>query len=410
MGINDNTKGMIDALAKGDIAKAKAYAQCVIANDSSEKNKYWRDKTSLLLKTGDEKNLELPAALYSLCELIKPGSDFRADQYYLPEAEAPVVDEIIRKQEIVKRMQVLGIPAANTTLLYGEPGTGKTELAKYVAYKLDKPLLILRFSNLIDSYLGGTGKNIGQVFDFFKQNDIVLFLDEIDTVASKRDGGRGCDGEISRTTACIMQELDRMNGGGIVIAATNRRDLLDEALLRRFSIHHEVKCVGEEERKKIVLAFWNSIGVPVPFDVDVYAKNDYTPSRIHTDMIKELAVYLETHPDPTTKELEVRNAITIPQHWSEIFLAAAEALNMPDKPCAEMEKESFRIAAIASQVPIPEEDMVKYGSQAKLCYEKREDAIRYSIHLCRTAYQEYFHTDKAVTMSELVNWVSEYQE
>lgn len=231
MGINDNTKGMIDALAKGDIAKAKAYAQCVIANDSSEKNRYWRDKTSLLLKTGDEKNLELPTALYSLCELIKPGSDFRADQYYLSKAEAPVVDEIIGKQEIVKRMQVLGVPAVNTTLLYGKPGTGKTELAKYIAYKLDKPLLILRFSNLIDSYLGGTGKNIGQVFDFFRQNDIVLFLDEIDTVASKRDGGHGCDGEISRTTACIMQELDRMNGGGIVIAATNRSDLLDEALL-----------------------------------------------------------------------------------------------------------------------------------------------------------------------------------
>lgn len=292
MGINNNTKGMIDALAKNDTAKAKAYAQCIIANDNSEKNRYWRNKTSVLLKTGDENNLELPSTLYFLCELVRPGKDFAADRYYLPEAEAPVVEEIIRKQEIVQRMQVLGIPTVNTTLLYGEPGTGKTELAKYISYRMDKPLLILRFSNLINSYMGETGKNIGKVFDFFREHDIILFLDELDTVASKRDGGRGCDGEISRTTACIMQELDRLSGGGIIIAATNRKDLLDEALLRRFSIHHEVKCVGEEERMKMVFAFWNSIDIGAPFNVAEYAKNEYTPSRIHTDMVKELAVYV----------------------------------------------------------------------------------------------------------------------
>ena len=405
MGINENTKNLIDALAKNDTAKAKAYAQCIIANDSSEKNRRWREKTSVLLKTGDEKSLELPAELYSICELVKPGKDFAAERYYLPEAEAPVVEEIIRKQEIVQRMQVLGIPTVNTTLLYGEPGTGKTELAKYIAYKLEKPILLLRFSNLIDSYMGVTGKNIGKVFDFFRQHDVILFLDEIDTVAAKRDGGKGCDGEISRTTACIMQELDRLSGGGIIIAATNRKDLLDEALLRRFSLHHEVKRVGEEERLKMVNAFWDSLDIVPPFDMADYARNDYTPSRIHTDMVAELALYLEGHPEPTDKELEVRNTIIIPDSWKEIFLASAEALMMPDKPSAEMEKESFRIAAIAPKVPIPEEDMIRYGQEAKLCYDKREDAIRYSIHLCRKAYQEYFHTDKAVTMGELAEWV-----
>ncbi|MGN0415989.1 MAG: AAA family ATPase [Agathobacter sp.] len=165
MGINENTKNLIDALAKNDTTRAKAYAKCIIANDSSEKNRRWREKTSVLLKTGDEKDLELPTELYSICELVKPGKDFAAERYYLPEAEVPVVEEIIRKQEIVQRMQVLGIPTVNTTLLYGEPGTGKTELAKYIAYKLEKPILLLRFSNLIDSYMGVTGKNIGKVFD-----------------------------------------------------------------------------------------------------------------------------------------------------------------------------------------------------------------------------------------------------
>ena len=330
MGINENTKGMIDTLAKGDIEKAKAYAQCILANDNSEKNKYWRDKTALLLKNRNELNLELPSALYSICELINQESSFKVDQYYLPEAEAPVVNEIITKQQIVRRMQVLGIPATNTTLLYGAPGTGKTELAKYIAYRLNKPLLILRFSNLIESYLGGTGKNIGKVFDFFRQHDIILFLDEIDTVASKRDGGRGCEGEISRTTACIMQELDRMDGGGIIIAATNRRDLLDEALLRRFSIQHKVNIVGENERGKIVEKFWDSIHIPVPFVLSEYIKEEKSPSQIHTEMVSILAQYLEEHPEMMAEvERQVRG------HYG----LQGDVVNIEKQPAQEAEDE-----------------------------------------------------------------------
>ena len=408
MGINDNTKGLIDALAKGDIAKSKAYAKCIIANDHSQKNKRWCSHMTVLLDNVGENRMELPANLHSLCELVRPGTDFRPDMYYLPEAEAPIVDEIIRKQEVVRRMQVLGIPATNTTLLYGEPGTGKTELSRYVAYRLNKPLLILRFSNLINSHMGETGKNIGKVFDFFSQNDIILFLDELDTVASKRDGGSGCEGEIARTTACIMQELDRLSGGGIIIAATNRKDLLDKALLRRFSLHHEVKRVSEVEREKIVRAFWDTLQIVPPFDVAAYVKNDYTTSRIHTDMVKELATYLENHPEDTPVEASVKNEIIIPQHWGETFLLAVDQLAVPDKVCSEVEKNSYHIARVAAEIPIPEESEVRYGGQAAICYDKRADAVRYSIYLCRVAYQQYYHTDKDVTMAKLTEWVVKY--
>lgn len=408
MAINDNTRGMIDALAKGDIAKSKAYAKCILANDKAEKNRRWKDHVAILLDSGGENQLELPANLYSICELMRPGSDFRPDMYYLPKAEAPIAEEIKRKQEVVRRMQVLGVPASNTTLLYGPPGTGKTELAKYVAYKLNKPLLILRFSNLINSYMGETGKNIGKVFDFFNQNDIILFLDELDTVACRREGGSGCDGEISRTTACIMQELDRLSGGGIIIAATNRRDLLDEALLRRFALHHEVRCVDEEERGKMVHAFWQAVGIAEPFEVSDYVKHEYTPSRIHTDMIKYLAKYLEEHPEQTRLETAVKNEIVIPSHWAELFLLAAEKLAMTDKICGEMEKETYSIARIAADIPIPKEAEIKYGSDAKICFDERADAVRYSIYLCRTAYRQYFNTDKQITMGELAAWVKKY--
>lgn len=404
MAINENTKSLINALANNDIERAKAYAKCIIANDKTEKNKIWREKTSILLDKKKAAIKELPANLLSLCELIYPDKNFREDMYYLPKQERSVVDEVIRKQKVVERMQALNIPTLNTTLLYGEPGTGKTELAKYIAYKINKPLLVVRFSTLINSYMGGTGKNIGAVFDYFSKNDVILFLDELDTVSGKRNGGQACEGEISRTTACIMQEMDRLSGGGVIIAATNRKDLLDDAILRRFSLRHEVRRVGEDERKGIVMRFWAAVQLDPPFDVQAYAKQEYTPSRIRSDMIKELAVYLEQHEEMTPIEKEIKDAIVIPEYLKETFLLAAQKINNPEKSCKTLEKDTFGIANIASQVSLPEEASFVLGNAARTFYEKKTETIRYSIYVCRTAYEEYHHIED-VTLGVLESWV-----
>lgn len=175
---------------------------------------------------------------------------------------------------------------------------------------------------------------------------VILFLDEIDTVAFGRDGGAGCDGEIARTTGCIMQEINRPSGSGIIIAATDRKDLLDPALQRRFSIRHEVVRAEKEEQQKIAAAFWDVLSIQPPFSIAEYAGNDYTPSCIHTDMVKELAAYLETHPEDTPVEAAVEHEIIIPAHRAETFLLATDKLRMPDKPCAKMEKTTVCIARI----------------------------------------------------------------
>lgn len=74
-------------------------------------------------------------------------------------------------------------------------------------------------------------------------------LDEVDCVAVKRSrgGGKGVDGEIERTTISIMQELDKLPNHVALIAATNRLDMVDEALLRRFSIRHEIRNMSASE-------------------------------------------------------------------------------------------------------------------------------------------------------------------
>ena len=123
---------------------------------------------------------------------------------------------------------------------YGVSGTGKTTFGRYVAAMFELPFYYINFSRVIDSHLGSTGSNIAKVFDFVRYTPCVLMLDEIDTVSKRRDGGSNAEGELSRVTVTLMQEFDKLNGHQIVIGATNRIDLIDNALLRRFSMIHEV--------------------------------------------------------------------------------------------------------------------------------------------------------------------------
>ena len=152
-----------------------------------------------------------------------------------------------------------GIPYMNSTLIYGAPGTGKTEFAKYTAYKLGLPYAYLNFSYLIESYMGKTAQNLQRVFDYCKGQKCVLMLDEIDCIGLERGHDTGADGELGRTTIALMQALDGLVDGQVVIAATNRCDRLDKALLRRFQRKVEFVPFGQEERENMIQTFMNSV-------------------------------------------------------------------------------------------------------------------------------------------------------
>lgn len=78
-----------------------------------------------------------------------------------------------------------------------------------------------------------------------------------------------------------------------------------------------------------------------------------TPARIHADMVKELASYLERHPEDTTAEAAVKHEIIVPPHWAETFLLAANKLQVLDKSYKEMEKATFGVARHTSSIIIP---------------------------------------------------------
>ena len=231
-GMDRLTLQVIEHLAKNEIQDAKKAALACCVNDTTKKNEVSISYYKRLLENGDINLFKLPSQLQGMLKM-ESMENFKENRYFLGFDQ----DDLFRKIELGTRiydqMTAYGVPYFNTTLIYGEPGTGKTEFAKYVAYKLNLPFAYVNFSNVIDAYLGHTALNIQKIFDFCAGQKCVLVLDEIDCIGFSR-GGRGVDGEMSRTTITLMQCLDHLVDGQIIIATTNRKDMLDKALLRRF--------------------------------------------------------------------------------------------------------------------------------------------------------------------------------
>jgi SpoVK/Ycf46/Vps4 family AAA+-type ATPase len=112
---------------------------------------------------------------------------------------------------------------------------GKSLAARWIAKQLNLPLLMLDLSAVISSFLGKTGVNVRQVLDYAKGLECVLFLDELDAVAKRRDDAAEI-GELKRLVTVLLQEIDDWPPTGLLIAATNHAGLLDPAIWRRFDV------------------------------------------------------------------------------------------------------------------------------------------------------------------------------
>jgi proteasome regulatory subunit len=152
----------------------------------------------------------------------------------------------------------VGIDPPSGVLLHGPPGTGKTMLAKAVANHTDATFIKMAGSELVRKFIGEGSRLVRDLFELAKEREpAVIFIDEIDAVASKRtDSKTSGDAEVQRTMMQLLNEMDGFDERGEIriIAATNRFDMLDEAILRpgRFDRLIEVPNPGPEGRAKIL--------------------------------------------------------------------------------------------------------------------------------------------------------------
>lgn len=144
-----------------------------------------------------------------------------------------VVELPLKKPELFRE---LGIHPPKGVLLYGEPGTGKTLLAKAVANSSDASFIEITGSELVQKFIGEGAKLIKEIFQLAREKaPSIIFIDEIDALASKRiEVGTSGEREVQRTFMQLLSELDGFKPLGDVklIAATNRKDILDPAIIR----------------------------------------------------------------------------------------------------------------------------------------------------------------------------------
>jgi hypothetical protein len=154
-------------------------------------------------------------------------------QPLLSEELAAAIRDLMGEWLQVEQLAALGVRPNLRCLLYGQPGVGKTMLARHIAATLSLPIVEARLDGLVSSFLGTTARNIGALFDFADRYQCILFLDEFDAIAKARDDHHEV-GEIKRVVNSLLQSLDARGSRGFTLAATNHEHLLDAAVWRRF--------------------------------------------------------------------------------------------------------------------------------------------------------------------------------
>jgi SpoVK/Ycf46/Vps4 family AAA+-type ATPase len=195
----------------------------------------------------------------------------RLDDLVLSEAVRAAVEELIEEQQRTEVLRAHALEPRHRVLLTGPPGNGKTSLAEAIAEALLLPLLVVRYEEVIGSYLGETASRLAAVFGFARVRRCVLFFDEFDAVAKER-GDEHETGEIKRVVSSLLMQVDALPSHAIVVAASNHPELLDRAAHRRFQLRLELPMPGKVARMAWFERLLSELGEPVGLNADTLAR------------------------------------------------------------------------------------------------------------------------------------------
>ena len=210
-----------------------------------------------------------------------------------------------------ENFEKFGIRPPKGVLIYGPPGTGKTLLAKAVANESDSNFIAVKGPELLSKWVGESEKGVREIFRKARQTaPTVIFFDEIDSIASTRGGGATDSGVTQRVVNQLLTEIDGMEElqDVAVIAATNRVDILDPALIRagRFDRHIKVEEPDADARLAIFKVHTKNMPIAKDVDLNYLSKNSEGYSGADIEAVCREAVMLTLRDDIEANNVEMK--------------------------------------------------------------------------------------------------------
>lgn len=268
--MNSNLRSLMSFVADNQMDKARDFVKKFCESNEVKSDYGYCNMLLNRLRRSGGYLMELPSDIQNLLFKEDVSGTFIPERYYVSEREASLTERILCKNRSAQRLGNAGINYLNATLLYGESGTGKTQFGRYLAYTMGVPFCYFNLSRTVDSLMGGTSKNLNKVFNYIKCTPCVFMIDELDAVSSNRarSDSTSASGEMNRTTISLMQNLDQLSSDVVLLAATNRPELIDDAVKRRFPIWHEVQVLSPDELLQMSEHFLADVRTHADFHVE----------------------------------------------------------------------------------------------------------------------------------------------
>lgn len=222
-----------------------------------------------------------------------------------------VVDFLKKPDEYIK----MGAKIPRGILLYGKPGTGKTLIAKAIAGEAGVPFISMSGSEFIEMFAGLGASRVRKLFDRAKKmSPCIVFIDEIDAIGSRRTSGNGAESENNQTLNQLLVEMDgfETNETVIVLAATNRPEMLDKALLRPGRFDRQITIPAPDLNGRLEILKLHSKDKKLAPDVDLKAiagdTAGFTGAEL-SNVLNEAAIIATKSRHEEIQNIDIENAV-----------------------------------------------------------------------------------------------------